>query len=156
MSKADKDLLMACFVLALAVFSFYVSAAMETPRELIESPGIFPGLMSIVLFIFGVFYFVRSIMRGGGMKVVRLGRSILPFLRSPESRPILLGILFPGIYVFVAIPLIGFYLSSALFMAVMFYLYVKRWRRWILLPVSIGITATLYFVFTVFFQLQIW
>ncbi len=156
MSNADKDLLVACFVLVLAAFSFYVSAAMETPRELIESPGIFPGLMSIILFVFGAFYLIRSIVRGGGLRLVQFGHSALPFLKSPETRPVLLGILFPGIYVFIAIPLIGFYLSSALFMAMMFYLYVKRWRRWILLPVSIGITATLYFVFTVFFQLQIW
>ena len=156
MSKADKDLLVACFVLALAVFSFYVSATMQTPRELIESPGIFPGLMSIVLFIFGAVYFIRSMVRGGGLRLIQLGRLALPFFKSPENRPVLLGILFPGIYVFIAIPLIGFYLSSGLFMTVMFYLYVKRWRRWILLPVSIGITATLYFVFTVFFQLQIW
>ena len=156
MSKADKDLLVACFVLALAVFSFYVSAAMETPREFIESPGIFPGLMSIILFIFGAVYFIRSIRRGAGFKSIELGRCVIPFFKAQENRPILLGLLFPGIYVFIAIPLIGFYLSSALFMAVMFYLYVKRWRRWILLPVSIGITATLYFVFTVFFQLQIW
>ncbi len=156
MSKADKDLLIACFVLALGVFSFYVSAAMETPRELIESPGIFPGLMSIILFIFGVAYFIRSILRGGRIRLTHLGGSVIPSFKSPETRPILLGILFPGIYVFIAIPLIGFYISSALFMGVMFYLYVKRWRRWILLPVSIGITVTLYFVFTVFFQLQIW
>jgi hypothetical protein len=156
MSKADRDLLIACFVLALAVFSFYVSAAMETPRELIESPGIFPGLMSIILFIFGVAYFTRSILRGGRIRMSILGGSIVPFLKSSENRPTLLGIFFPAVYVFIAIPLIGFYISSALFMGVMFYLYVKRWRRWILLPVSIGITVTLYLVFTVFFQLQIW
>ena len=156
MSKADRDLLVACFVLALAGFSFYVSAAMETPRELVESPGIFPGLMSIVLFIFGAIYFIRSIRRGGRIRLIQLGRSVIPFFKSQKNRPILLGILFPAVYVFIAIPLIGFYISSALFMGVMFYLYVKRWRRWILLPVSIGITVTLYVVFTLFFQLQIW
>ena len=54
MSKADRDLLVACFVMALAIFTIYASATMATPRELIESPGLFPGLMGIVLFIFGV------------------------------------------------------------------------------------------------------
>jgi hypothetical protein len=156
MSKEDKDIWVASFVLALALFSYYVSASMETPRELIESPGIFPGLMSIILFIFGAIYLIRSIRRGGGFKWILLGRSILPFFKSQENRPIFLGFLFPGIYVFIAIPLIGFYISSALFMGVMFYLYVKRWRRWVLLPVSIGITVALYLVFSVFFQVQIW
>jgi hypothetical protein len=156
MAKADKDVLAACFVITLAVCSFYVSAAMETPEEFIESPGIFPGLMSILLVILGVIFFIRSIRQGGGIKFIQLGNSVTAFFKSEEDRPTILGVLFPGIYVFIAIPLIGFYFSSALFMGVMFYLYVKQWKRWVLFPVSIGITVTLYLVFTVFFQSQIW
>jgi hypothetical protein len=156
MSKNDKDLLIACFVMTLAAFVIYESATMPTPRDLIESPGIFPGLMGIILFIFGLSYLIRSILRGGRIRLTALGRSTVPFLKAPENRPILLGILFPGIYVFVGIPLIGFYLSSAVFMLVMFYLYVKRWRKWFFLPVSLGITVALYLIFSVLFQLQIW
>jgi hypothetical protein len=156
MTKADKDVLAACLVLALGVFSLYVSAAMEIPREFIEGPGIFPGLMSIVLLILGAVFFIRSIRRGGGIKFVQLANAVIAFFKSKENRPTILGVLFPGIYVFVAIPLIGFYVSSALFMGVMFYLYVRRWKRWVVFPLSIGITITLYLVFTVFFQSQIW
>jgi hypothetical protein len=156
MSKDDKDLLIACFVMALAIFIFYASATMPTPRELIESPGLFPGLMGIILFIFGLSYFIRSILRGGRIRLSRLGASAIPFLKAKENKPILLGILFPGVYVFIAIPLIGFYVSSALFMLIMFYLYVKRWRKWFFLPVSLGITVALYLIFSMLFQLQIW
>jgi hypothetical protein len=70
--------------------------------------------------------------------------------------PTLLGLLLPAVYVFVAIPLVGFYLSSALFMGVIFFRYVRRWAGWISLLVSIGTAVTLYLVFTVLFQLQIW
>ncbi len=156
MSKNDKDVLVACFVIVLAIFIIYVSVTMPTPRDLIESPGLFPGLMGIVLFIFGLSYLIRSLLREGRIRLIQLGRSVIPFLRAPENRPILLGILFPGIYAFVAIPLIGFYISSALFMLVMFYLYVKRWRKWFFLPVSLGITVALYLIFNTLFQLQIW
>jgi hypothetical protein len=156
MSKEDRDLLIACFVMALAIFTIYASATMPTPRDLIESPGLFPGLMGIVLFIFGLSYFIRSILRGGRIRLIQMGRSALPFLKAAENRPILLGILFPGVYVFIGIPLIGFYISSALFMLVMFYLYVKRWRKWFFLPVSLGITVALYLIFSTLFQLQIW
>ena len=156
MSKDDKDLLIACFVMALAIFTFYISATMPAPRELIESSGLFPGLMAIVLFIFGLSYFIRSILRGGRIRLIQLGRSVIPFLKEKENRPIFLGILFPGIYAFIAIPLIGFYISSALFMLIMFYLYVKRWRKWFFLPVSLGITVALYLIFSTLFQLQIW
>lgn len=124
--------------------------------DLIESPAIFPGLMSVVLFIFGVMYVIRSSIRGGRMRISAFVRSVIPSLTSEENRPIILGVLFPGIYVFVAIPLIGFYISSALFMTIMFYAYVKRWRRWLFLPVAIGITACLYLIFSYLFMSQIW
>jgi len=156
MSKHDKDLFVACFVVALAIFFFSASVTMPRRGDVIESPGIFPGLMSVVLFVFGAAYAIRTIRRGGSLRLVQLGRSVIPFLKSQENRPILLGFLFPAIYVFIGIPLIGFYISSVLFMAVMFYLYVKRWRRWFFLPVSIGITVALYLIFSQLFMLQIW
>ena len=81
----------------------------------------------------------------------------LPFLASPDHRPVILGIILPAVYLFVGIPLIGFYLSSALFMTIMFYLFVKKWRRWFLfLPIALGITGLLYLTFNTLFQLQIW
>jgi hypothetical protein len=156
MSKTDKDLLVAFFVLALAVFFFSASVMMPRRGDVIESPGIFPGLMSVVLFLFGAAYTLRTIRQGGKVRLTELGRSVIPFFKSQENRPILLGFLFPGVYVFIGIPLIGFYLSSVLFMAVMFYLYVKGWRRWFFLPVSIGITVALYLIFSQLFMLQIW
>ena len=82
--------------------------------------------------------------------------SMAPLFTSKKNRPLILGILFPAIYVFVGIPLIGFYISSGLFMTIMFYAYVKKWRRWFFLPVSFGITACLYLIFNKLFMVQIW
>ena len=156
MSKHDRDFLIACFVVALAIFIFSVSMRMPMRGDLIESPAVFPGLMSVILFIFGLAYAIRSLSRGGRIKLDELFRSFVPLFTSKENRPIILGILFPAIYAFVAIPLIGFYISSALFMTIMFYAYVKRWRRWFFLSVSIGITVCLYLIFNKLFMLQIW
>jgi len=156
MSKHDKDFLTACFVVALAIFIFWTCTTMSMRGDLIESPAIFPGLMSVILFVFGVAYAIRSLTRGGRLKLGQLFGSIVPLFISKKNRPVILGILFPAVYAFVAIPLIGFYISSALFMAIMFYAYVKRWRRWFFLPVSIGITGCLYLIFNKLFMVQIW
>lgn len=156
MSQHDRDFLIAYFVVILAIFIFSVSMMMPMRGDLIESPAVFPGLMSVILFIFGMAYAIRSLSRGGRIKLGHLFRSTIPLFTSKGNRPIILGILFPAVYAFVAIPLIGFYISSALFMTVMFYAYVKRWRRWFFLPVSIGITVCLYLIFNKLFMLQIW
>jgi hypothetical protein len=156
MSPHDRDFLTACFVVILAIFVFGACLMMPMRADLIESPAIFPGLMSLVLFAFGVVYALRSLSRGGRIKPGRPFRSAILFFTSEQNRPTLLGIFFPAIYVFVAIPLIGFYVSSALFMTLMFYAYVKRWRRWLFLPVSVGVTLGLYLIFNRLFMLQIW
>jgi len=156
MSHHDRDFFMACLVIILALFIFWTSLTLPMRGDLIESPAIFPGLMSALLFIFGAVYAIRSLSRGGRIKLDQLFRSAIPLFTSKKSRPLLLGILFPGIYVFLAIPFIGFYISSALFMTIMFYAYVKRWRRWFFLPVSIGVTVGLYLIFNKLFMVQIW
>jgi len=156
MSQHDRDFLLACLVVLLAALTFWLSMTMPMRGDLIESPGIFPGLMSLILFIFGVAYTIRSWSRGGRLRLAPLVPSVVPLLRSEQARPLVLGTLFPAIYVFLGIPLIGFYVSSALFMAIMFYAYVRGWRRWFFLPVSIGITVSLYLIFNKLFLLQIW
>jgi hypothetical protein len=112
--------------------------------------------MGLLLVLFGAILFARSWAKGGRIRPVQWGRAVVPFLTAPEHRPVILGIFLPAVYVFAGIPLIGFYLSSALFMAIMFYLFVKKWRRWFLfLPTAAALTGLLYLIFNVLFQLQI-
>ena len=155
MSRPDRELFIACFVLALAIYVFFASAQMQGRGEFIESPGIFPALMSAILFIFGVVYAVRSLLQGGRLRLVGLGQSLSALIFSRENRTLMLGILYPGLYVSLAIPFIGFYYSSALFMAIIFFFYVKRWKRWTAPFISAGLTLLLYLTFNKLFMLQI-
>ncbi len=156
MSKEDRDLVSALCVLLLGVGTLWLSMTLPMRGDFIESPGIFPGLMSAILLLLGLAFVARSWLRGGRVRMAPLIGGILPLFASQESRPLILGILFPAVYVFLGIPLIGFYISSAIFMTVMFYCYVTRWRRWVFLPLSLAITITLYLIFNRLFQSQIW
>jgi hypothetical protein len=125
--------------------------------EFIESPGIFPGLMGILLVLFAAIMIVKAMRKGGRLHVARIVGSTISIMKSHEHRPVLMGIILPAIYIFVGIPLIGFYISSALFMTIMFYVFVEKWRKWLLfLPIALGITGILYLTFNRLFQLQIW
>ena len=155
MSRPNRELFIACFVLALAVYVFFASIQMQGRGEFIESPGIFPTLISGVLFIFGTVYAVRSLLQGGRLRLGGLGRSLSGLIFSQENRTLMLGILYPGLYVTLAIPFIGFYYSSALFMAIIFFFFVKRWKRWTAPFISAGLTLLLYLTFNKLFMLQI-
>ena len=128
---------------------------MPSRGDFIESPGIFPGLMGILLFIFGFILVLKSIRRGGKLRGAQLFRSFIPLFTSKENRPVILGFLFPGLYIFVGIPLIGFYYASALFMGVMFFAFVRRWPRWVLPIIAVAVTIILYLTFNELFMLQI-
>lgn len=157
MAALDRDVRVGFFTVIFGIYIGWVSFTMPSRGGLIESPGIFPGLMAILLILFAVILTARSWKKGGRIHPTRIFGSTITIVKSQEHRPVIMGIILPAIYVFVCIPLIGFYLSSALFMTVMFYLFVKKWRKWFLfLPIALGITGILYLTFTRLFQLQIW
>jgi hypothetical protein len=111
--------------------------------------------MGILLFIFGLILVLKSIKRGGKIRAADLGRSFIPLFTSKENRPVMLGLLFPGIYVFAGIPLLGFYYASALFMGIMFFAFVTRWPKWVLPIIAVAVTIILYLTFNELFMLQI-
>lgn len=157
MAALDRDVRVGCVTLVFGLYICWASFTMPSRGGFVESPGIFPGLMGVLLILFAVILIARSWRKGGRLRPTLIFGSAVSIVKSPEHRPVLMGIILPAIYVFAAIPLIGFYLSSALFMTIMFYLFVKRWRRWFLfLPIALGITGILYLTFNKLFQLQIW
>jgi hypothetical protein len=157
MAAMDRNVRVGCLTLVFGLYICWASFTMPSRGGFVESPGIFPGLMGILLILFAVILIVRSWKKGGRIHATRIFGSTISIVKSQEHRPVIVGIILPAIYVFVGIPLIGFYLSSALFMTVMFYLFVKKWRKWLLfLPIALGLTVLLYLIFSKLFMLQIW
>ena len=151
----DRDLSAGCFILGLALFVCWISFTMPSRGGFIESPGIFPGLMGVLLFIFGLILVLKSLRAGGKLKAAERVGSFIPLFTSKENRPVILGLLFPGVYIFAGIPLLGFYYASALFMGIMFFAFVTRWPKWVLPIVAVAVTVTLYLTFNELFMLQI-
>ncbi len=157
MAALDRDLRLGCFILAFGSYICWASFTMPSRGGFVESPGIFPGLMGVLLILFATILIGRSWKKGGRIRPARMFGSITTIVKSKDHRPVIMGIILPAVYIFVGIPLIGFYLSSALFMTVMFALFVKKWRKWLLfLPIALAITGILYLTFNTLFQLQIW
>ena len=156
MASMDRDLRLGCFILVIGLFICWASFTMPSRGDFVESPGIFPGLMAVLLVLFGTILAWRSFRKGGRLHLVRFVSSVIPFLAAPEYRAVMKGILFPAIYVFAGIPVLGFYPSSALFLTIMFYCFVTKWRRrFLFLPIAIGLTGLLYLIFNKLFMLQI-
>ena len=156
MKSMDRDLRVGWFTFFLGLLVSWVSFTLPMRGEFIESPGIFPGLMGLLLVLFAVILIVKSLVKGGRVRAVQWGRSVIPFLASQDHRPVILGIILPAVYIFAGIQVIGFYPATVLFLTVMFYLFVQRWRRWFLfVAIAAALTGLLYLIFNILFQLQI-
>jgi len=156
MKSMDRDLRVGWFTFFLGLLVSWVSFTLPMRGEFIESPGIFPGLMGLLLVLFAVILIVKSLVKGGRVRAVQWGRSVIPFLASQDHRPVILGIILPAVYIFAGIQVIGFYPATVLFLTVMFYLFVQKWRRWFLfLAIAVALTGLLYLIFNILFQLQI-
>ncbi len=151
----DRDLRVGFFILALALFVCWLSFTMPSRGDFIESPGIFPGLMGVFLFLLGAILVLKSRSGGGRIRPSQIARGSIGLFTSKENRPLILGFLFPGIFIFLGIPLLGFYPGSALFMGMMFFAFVRRWPRWSLPLIAVGVAVVLYLTFNQLFMLQI-
>ena len=61
----------------------------------------------------------------------------------------LIGILIVAIYIFLGIPFLGFYISSAILIAFIALFYVRRIKPVVSILIALALTAALYLVFSV-------
>lgn len=154
-SEQDKEFLVAYLILIAGLYVCIASFTMPSRGGLAESPGIFPGIMGVTLLILGFAYALRAKRHGGNFKLNQLGRLFISMFAAGQNKQICLAILFVSVYVFLGVPFLGYYYSSALFMAVMFLIYVKRTRPWVSVITSISLALFLYLVFNKLFMLPI-
>ena len=53
MAAVDRDVRVGCFTLVFGLYICWVSFTMPSRGGFVESPGIFPGLMAVLLILFG-------------------------------------------------------------------------------------------------------
>lgn len=153
-SEHDKDVLSSVLILLFGVYVTYESFVMPSRGEFTESPGLFPFLVGCCTIVLGILYLARSIRRGGGFRLNGIGQACGDFWKEPGTKKTLSSVLFIGLYIFVGIPLLGFYISSGIFMLILFLLYVKRWKPWLSALISVVIVILYYLTFHTLFMLQ--
>lgn len=121
------------------------------------SAGMMPMILSIVLVLLSIGLIVRSWKAGGRFRVERdcdENGNKLPLI-SPEAKKVLINIAATALLVFVGVPYLGFFISSAIFMLAVI-LVCARNIKWYWSLLIIGATmGIIYVVFVVLFKLPI-
>jgi len=160
MEKKTKDFIFSFVLAALAVYvtaegySIYTSVA-QPPYNITRftlSPGFLPVILGVSLFICSLLLFFQTL-KGNGtrkqsfiLKLRELHAWIGPAIRNRNNLFIAGGIVLIGLYTYVLMGMLPFWLASLIFLvAVMLYLKAARiWKVFLIAGVSVALIIALF------------
>ena len=144
----SRDLWIGVFLLIIGAASLYIATTTRRFQEFILSAGMMPMILSIVLVLLSIGLIVRSWKAGGRFRVERdcdENGNKLPLI-SPEATALL---------VFVGVPYLGFFISSAIFMLAVILVCARNIKWYWSLLITGATMGIIYVVFVLLFKLPI-
>jgi hypothetical protein len=140
--------------LIVALFLFFSVFLIPTKGRFIQSARVMPTIVSGVMVLLSFLLFIRSLCQARPTPSLILS-AMRKSLSSPGGQNTVLSIALTAFYVFVGVPHIGFYVSSAALIMFIGIYYVRRIHPAASIAASLGITFILYLTFTVLFQMPL-
>ena len=140
--KINFNIILSGFFLWIAVFFYYQTMLFDIPEDLnITSPALIPRIWSVALFIVVIWNIINELK--GKNKPVKTGNYKL------TGKIILLLLIY-----FVAIPYIGYYLSTPVFLISA--MYVLKYKKWSIMIINaIGFVLFSYLVFDILLKIEL-
>lgn len=151
----SRDLWIGVFLLIIGAASLYIATTTRRFQEFILSAGMMPMILSIVLVLLSIGLIVRSWKAGGRFRVERdcdENGNKLPLI-SPEAKKVLINIAATALLVFVGVPYLGFFISSAIFMLAVILVCARNIKWYWSLLITGATMGIIYVVFVVLFKL---
>jgi hypothetical protein len=149
----DKDVLASLCMLLVGIFFAVASLNVKRKGMFILSPGMFPFLCAIVLILLALIYLIRSLKRGG--HVSGFGKIFADIVRLSENRQILLAIAMVAFFVFVGIRYISYYITAVVFLFIIGFVFVKRFKWWHTVIYALAVPGIIYLIFNKIFSIRL-
>lgn len=154
LSKEDRETLVSFGFLVVSVLLFLSVFLIPSRGKALQSARLLPFIVTGIMILISTIYFITSISRARP-SLGKLKGSFVATVTSPEWKRILFAIALVAVYVFVAVPYIGYYISSLALILFVFLFYVRRIKPWVSIAVSFLLTGLLYLIFAVAFKLTL-
>jgi len=140
--KLNFNILFAGFFIWVAAFFYYQTMLFEIPQGLnITSPALIPRIWSVSLFIFALWNIYNELK--GKNK---------PF--KPGNIKLLIKILIILLLYFIAIPLIGYFISTPVFLLIS--MYILKYRKWSIMMINaFGFVLFSYLIFELLLKIDL-
>lgn len=158
MEKKEYDLLFGCFLVLLGTGVILESVAMwrDVGGDFIESPGLMPSVLGVGLVVASLMLVSQSLSGNGREVCCRLRDACMKMFTKyrKETVSFCTVMLALGLFTFVLMPNMPFWLSSFIFMVYTMYLAGAR-KKIQIVSIAVGVSAALQIIFEVIFRVPL-
>lgn len=152
-----KDFVSSIVLLLLSFFVLFESWQIyqKAGKLLYLSPALIPLILGCILLLLSVVLLVGSLKDGGaGARVQEMKTLFQDIKKDPNSFRMLVGVVLMGVYTFVLLGLLPFWLATFLFMLLLMY-FLEAGSLVQIVSVSVIVTVLIIFLFQVCFRVPL-
>lgn len=149
MSKQERESLISGVFLLVSVFFFCSCFWINNKGILMQSARLMPLIVTSIMMLLSLIGLVKNVRAGGFPGPAKIVGSIRAAVTDPGFQRTVLAILIVALYIFLALPFLGFYLSSALLIGFIAVYFVRRIKPYWGIAIALALTGALYLVFRV-------
>ena len=154
--SADKDLIISAFLLALNIFIYTQLIGVRWGhQEFVYSAIMMPFSANAIFSFLIAVLIVKSILNGGRLRFREWGAALKEASQTKSFKTVPLAMAVIAFLIFFAAPQIGFFISGGVFLLAALLIYVRTWKPWFSILVTLLTMAALYVVFVELFRIQI-
>ena len=153
-SKDEKNTLVSIICLLVAIGIFISAFFIPTRGRFIQSARLMPLIITSLMLVLSILLFIRNVRKacpGPGL-IWNVAKSTFS---NSENNRVTLSIGICGFYCFIAVPYIGFYISSFTLILLISLFYVRRLNPLLAILASLACTGFFYVVFAVIFRMPL-
>jgi len=146
------ELIVSAITSLLFLFFLVASLGMEGSGNPLVGPGVFPTILSTIVLICSVLWLIDSLLaylryrKNVGSQEAHVSQGGL-FHLSKEGRRLVIIIILTILYILVLMPLVGFVISTFLFLFVSVMLFYGKWPAALIVSVSMSLALYVLFQF---------
>lgn len=156
-NKKLRDFISSIVILLLSVFVLAESRGIyvKAGKTLYLSPALIPLMLGTILLVLSVVLMLESLKEGGIAARAAEGKQWMKAIKEdPNSLRMLIGLVLMGIYTFVLLGMLPFWLATFLFMFLLMY-FLEAGSLVKIVVISIVVTALIIFLFQVCFRVPL-
>ena len=154
LKKTEKEALVGLSMLLVSIFIISSIFMIRDRSTMLLSPRLVPLIVAVFMILISLIYFLKNSVKGLPSAKTWF-ESVKECMKKSENRSIVWGILTVAVYIFLGLPLIGYYISSAVLVTFILIYFVRKTHLIISILSGIAISIGLYVLFGVVLHLPL-